>query len=196
MYLKIHRRHKEAIDDISPIARKVIFWSFVSLLCIYGDIYVGTAETTEITNNTVTLFGIQFFGITKEKFWYFLLTLNLYHAVKFSFSVLKVIIIADSWAAFKDIFLVAKFDRGISEAEVDLIDKKLKSGDMSGKTNVEGGKMELTDPERKAENQRELLLMMKRYNIMGLLEYFFSPIIFPAILGLWALVMLVIQVFC
>ena len=196
MDLKKHGRHKEAIGDISPIARKVIFWSFVSLLFIYGDIYVGTAETTEITNNTVTLFGMQFFGITKEKFWYFLITLNLYHAVKFSFSVLKIIIIADSWAALKDTLSVKKSDRHDSEYEIESIDKKLQSGEMSGKTNLEGGRMEFTDPKREAENQRELLLMMKRYNIMGFLEYFFSPIIFPASLSLWALIMLVIQVFC
>ena len=196
MDLKKHGRHKEAIGDISPIARKVIFWSFVSLLFIYGDIYVGTAETTEITNNTVTLFGIQFFGITKEKFWYFLITLNLYHAVKFSFSVLKIIIIADSWAALKDTLSVKESDRHDSEDEIESIDKKLQSDEMSGKTNLEGGRMEFTDPKREAENQRELLLMMKRYNIMGFLEYFFSPIIFPASLSLWALIMLVIQVFC
>ena len=196
MNMEKHRRHKESIGNVSPFARKLIFWSFVALFCIYGDIYVGTTEKTETTDNMVTLFGIGFFGITKEKFWYFLLALNLYLTVKFAFSVLKIIIIADSWTAFKDTLLVAKFDKGVSEAEIELIDKKLKSGDMSGKTNLDGGKMEFTDPEREAGNQRELLLMMKRYNIMGFLEYFFSPIIFPAILSLWALVMLVIQVFC
>ena len=186
MNMEKHRKHKESIGNVSPFARKLIFWSFVSLFCIYGDIYVGTTEKTEATDNMVTLFGIGFFGITKEKFWYFLLTLNLYHSVNFTFSILKVIIIADSWTAFKDTLLVTKFDRGVSEAEIELIDEKLKYDDMHGKTNFG----------QEAGNERELLLMMKRYNIMGFLEYFFSPIIFPAILSLWALVMLVIQVFC
>ena len=202
MNMEKHRRYKEAIGNVSPFARKVIFWSFVSLFCIHFDIYVGTAETTEAVNSMVTFFGIHFFGITKEKFWYFLLMLNLYHVVRFSFSVLKSIIIADSWTVFKNTLLVTEFDRGVSEAEIDSIDEKTKSGNMSGGIFIKKGEIKSTDPRRVAEkqrellNQREFLLMMRRYNIMGFLEYFFSPIIFPAILSLWALLMLTIQVFC
>ena len=197
MNMEKHRKHKESIEDVFPFSRKIIFWSSVSLFCIYGGIYVGTEEIAGNMNNMTTLFGVQFFGVTENKFWYFLLIINIYYAIKFAFSVVRTVIVADSWSVFKDIISTTDFDRGMSEAKIHIIEKDIKSrSHMGGITKIDGGKMELSDPETKSENERELLLLMKYYHGMGLLEYFFAPIIFPACLSLWTLTMLVIQVLC
>lgn len=193
MNMKRHRRHKEAIENVSPLSWKVIFWSSVALFCIYGGIYVGTEGTTVNTNNVTTLFGVQFFGITEKNFWCFLLIVNIYYAIKFSFSIVKVTMVAKSWSVFKDITSTTDSDRDSSKAEIDSIES---SDHMGGKVNLDGGRMELSDPEKRSENKRELLLFMKYYHGMGLLEYFFAPIFFPAFLSIWASIMLVIQVFC
>ena len=44
-------------------------------------------------------------------------------------------------------------------------------------------------------DKREVWLFMMKYRLMGFLEYFFAPIVFPIILSIWALCMLAMEVF-
>ena len=44
-------------------------------------------------------------------------------------------------------------------------------------------------------DNREMWLFMMKYRVMGFLEYFFAPIMFPTILAFWALFMLAMEVF-
>ena len=182
------RRHKDAIGRIYPFARKVVFWSFASLFIICGDISIKDADAS------AALFGIHISNFTQKKFLFILLILTVYYGVKFIFSVIRNGIIANSWSVFKNNICTTGFDKGRSEAEIHQIERNINS--TSGKiTHIDGGSVKLSDPRARDEDKRELLLLMKRYNIVGFLEYFFAPIIFPALLFLCALAMLVIEVF-
>ena len=41
----------------------------------------------------------------------------------------------------------------------------------------------------------ETWLFMMKFRLMGFLEYFFAPIIFPTVLALWALFVLAMEVY-
>ena len=217
---KYIKRHEKALREISPVARRVILFSSVSLFCTYGDMYIGTESVntgmenanagtenanagTENANASITLFGIQIFGITQTKFLLLLLIMNIYLLIRFVFSVIKNIVIANSFSLFKDVIGIGNLDKYNEELNR-IISEEMTSdliGDMKSKDHADSEidanrkDEELTNLEEKTENKREILLMMK-HNILGLLEYFVAPIIFPAILSLWASIMLVIQVFC
>ena len=102
--------------------------------------------------------------------------------------------LANSWMAFKDIVFKQKFDNNEIENQIDKIDQNIESNNQKGTTNIDGGNMTFTDPTKIDEEKREILLFRK-HPIIGFLEYF-TPMIFPACLGLWALIQLAAQVWC
>ena len=176
-------RHKANIDRARPYVRMVIFWSSISLFYIFSDIHVGTANGLGDENNGTLIWGIRIFGVTEQKFLYFLLIVNFYHGIKFAFVIIRISIISNSWVAFRSLGWKT-FDRNFEGAKIEKIEDSIESNENT----------DPTDPERQSnENRRETLLLMIRYYIMGLVEYFVAPIILPAILILWALTVLVFE---
>ena len=196
---KYIKRHEKSLKEVFPFARKVILFSFVSLFCIFGDMYIGT----ENANTSITLFGLQIFGITQKKFLLLLLIMNIYFFARFAFSVIKNIIIANSFSLFKDVIGIGNLDRyneelnrmALEEMTSELIGNIKSEDHADSEIDANRENQEITNLEEETENKREILLMMK-YNVLGFLEYFFAPIFCPTILGLCALIMLVKQVFC
>ena len=179
-----------------PSARKVILFSYIALFCIYGDMYIGTGSG----NNSVTLFGVQIFGITQKNFWIFLFIANIYCASIFMYFVIRSGKIAGSWSLFIDItFKRLNF---YSRSYITIFRRFLEKSIIKSKnpfheeTNMDDETLVSKELEQISEDQRENLLLIGDHRVLGFLEYFFAPIIFPASLSLWALIMLVIQVFC
>ena len=182
------KRHNDAVGKIYPYARKVIFWSFISIFIICGDISIRDA------NVSATLFGVQISNFTQKKLLFILLVMTIYCGTKFAFSVVRNGIIANSWSVFKNNIFTTDFDKGCSDAEIQQIEQNINSI-KGGTTHLDGGSIDLSDPKKEHEDKRKLLLLMKRYNIIGFIEYFFAPIIFPTFLLLWASIILVKEVF-
>ena len=164
-------------EDIRRTRKATIFWSFISILYIYGDLHVNTIKTTGGVSGGATPWGIQIGGVTAEKFLIFLLVITLYYAFQFFFSALKVSMKYKVYRLIHYILTMPGEAVGWEEGGLEI------HADKSGK-----------DSEYDLKHERWLFMYKNR--VVGFLEHFFAPIIFPALLSLWAVVSLGIKVFC
>ena len=180
--IEVYKNHVE--EDVNRRTRRaLVLWSFIPILYICGDLHlnIGTAKIS----------GIPVDGITEEKFLYFLFIMILYFIIKFALYVVKVI------------FMIrAERDMNICEFFVHFRSMKDRTGNSSrkdlrkkfkGNISVHESNMPL-DP--KFERRYHTWLFVHRHNIIGFIDCFFGPIIFPACLGLWAFAILVFRILC
>ena len=201
---KCMKYHKKSIANSRPQSRLVIFWSFVSLFYIYGDISIGTRGNQNNSVNEVVVWGIPFFGITEITFLQFISIVTLYYLFKLIFSIVRVHILCNSLMAFKELISLSGYDIRREKHE-----KRYRSPErpvgislsVSSGENPQSFDPQSTNPQitqKKDEeyiDNREMWLFMMKYRLMGFLEYFFAPILFPTILALWALFVLAMEVF-
>ena len=174
-------------DERNRRTRKIsVFWSFISIFYVHSDLHLNITEIAEGTRGIVTPWGIPITGVTEEKFLHFLFIMVLYFIIKFVFSMIKI---------NKDTNIVNIFMHFLS---VDDFSVGLQTGDGSRKEIIQQFKMARLsedDPDNNyIERRRYTWLFIYRYRIIGFLDYFFTPILFPAILGFWALIVLAIRV--
>ena len=188
------KHHKKSVVYVHPQSRLIILWSFVSLFYIYGDISIGIREDQHNSANEVVVWGIPFVGITETTFIYFIFIMTIYFFMKFIFSIIRMHISCNSWMAFKEMISLSDYDVGWKEGE-----ERYKSPEppvgISFSVHSEGSPRVTEKKDEEYTDNREMWLFMMRYRLMGFLEYFFAPIIFPAVLAFWALFMLAMEVF-
>ena len=193
------KHHKKSIANTRPKPRLIVFWSFVSLFYVYGDISIGNRGNQDNSVNEVVVWGVPFIGIAETTVLSFVFILILYHFLKLMFSIVRVHILCNSLMAFKEFISLSGYDTGWNEHEERYGNHERLVG-ISLSVRSERG-LRVTDPrstERKDEeyiDNREMWLFMMKYRLMGFLEYFFAPIVFPIVLAFWALFVLAMEVF-
>ena len=188
------KHHKKSIISSRPRSRLAVFWSFVSLFYIYGDISIGNREYQNDTVNEVVVWGIPFVGITETTFLSIVFIMTLYSSLKSMFSIIRVHILCNSLMAFKEMISLSGFDIGWKEHEERYQTPEPPVGISFSGHSERGPQITEKKDERYIDN-REVWLFMIKYRLMGFLEYFFAPIIFPTILAFWALCILAMEVF-
>ena len=188
------KHHKKSIINTRPQSRLSVFWSFVSLFYIYGDISIGIRDNQTDTVSEVVVWGIPFVGITETTFLSIVFIMTLYYSLKSIFSIIRVHIFCNSLMAFKEVISLSSFDIGWKGHEQTYRNLKAPVGiSLSG--HLEGNPQITERKDEEYVDKREVWLFMMEYRLMGFLEYFFAPIIFPSILAFWALCMLAMEVF-
>ena len=175
-------------EDVNRRTRRaLVLWSFIPILYICGDLHLNIGTT----NKMAKFLGIPVDGITEDKFLWFLLIMVFYFIIKFILYVVKIIFMIK---AERDMNICEFFmhfwsmkDRTGNNSRKDLREK------FKGNISVHESNMPL-DP--KFERRYHTWLFVHHHNIIGFIDYFFGPIIFPACLGLWAFVILVFRILC
>ena len=171
--------------------RALVFWSFIPILYLHGDLRLNIATTTTNSGETAKFWGIPVDGITEDKFLCFLFIMILYFIVKFVFYVVKIIPM-----------MKTKKDTNICKIFVHFLSLKDRTGNGSRKELREKFRENIsvhesnTPFDSKFESRYHTWLFVHRYYIIGFIDYLFSPIIFPALLGLWAFAILVVRILC
>ena len=159
-------------ESIRRTRKATIFWSFISILYIYGDLHVNTIKTT----GGAAPWGIQIGGVTAEKFLIFLFIITLYYIFQLFFSIVKISMKYKVYRLIHYILTMPGEGVGWEEAGLEI------HAENSGK-------------DSNYDLKHERWLFMYKNRVVGLLEHFFAPIIFPVLLSLWALVSLGVKVF-
>ena len=200
-YIKDHdseyecmKHHKKSIISTRPQSRLAVFWSFVSLFYIYGDISIGIRDNQTDTVSEVVVWGIPFVGITETTFLSIVFIMTLYYSLKSIFSIIRVHILCNSLMAFKEMISLASFGIGWKEYGQTYRNPKAPVGN-SFSGHLEGNPWITERKDEEYIDKREVWLFMMKFRLMGFLEYFFAPIVFPIILSIWALCMLAMEVF-
>ena len=182
-YIELHdpkywhlKTHKKSIGDTRQSSKRTVLWSSASLFYIYGDITIGTNGSQQDTGSEAVVWGIPFIGITEMTFESLIFIMTLYFFVKTIFSIIRVHIICDSWMAFKEMLSLSDRDVDRNEAMLQEYEHRSKNDDEN-------------------KHNLETWLFMMKFRLMGFLEYFFAPIIFPTVLAFWALFVLAMEVF-
>lgn len=163
-------------ENVRRTRKATIFWSFISIFYIYGDLHVYTIKATGGMGGSVTPWGIRIGGLTEEKFMAFLFIMALFYAFQFFFFVLKVYMKYEVYRLIHYVLTMPGEAEGWERAELENHARD------SGKD----GEYDL---------KHERLLFMHKHRVVGLLEHFFAPIFFPALLSLWAVSRVGIEVF-
>ena len=182
--IELYKAHVE--EETNRRTRKIsVFWSFISIFYVHSDLHLNITEIAEDTRG-ITPWGVPIAGITEEKFLHFLFIMVLYFIIKFFFSMIKI---------NRDTNIANIFMHFLS---VDGFSVGLQTGDGSRKEIIQrfkAARLSKDDPDNNyIERRRYTWLFIYRYRIIGFLDYFFTPIFFPAILGFWALIVLAIRV--
>ena len=172
---KILEGHRKEIDGVQKSARQTLFWSFVSLFYILGNMHIGVRETHQNTDGEISVWGIPIFGISEKTFLTFLLIMTSYRAIIFLFLILKIHMVGNLLLALKEIICASQYDAAWKEARLE--------------------ENSVTETDEEYRRNRDVWLFMMDHRFMGMLEYFFAPILFPALLSLAALVMLATRVY-
>ena len=180
--IEIYKKHVD--EEPNRRTRKsAILWSSISIFYTLGDLHLNVADTGNEGKGYAVAWGIPITGITEDKLLIFLLIVSSYFLAKFFFFVLKlhrqfkiIQILNCFWSLRKDKFTVM-FHTPTQGSYVDF-QRKISP-----------------EPIYKHRNTYDTWLFMYHYRIVGLLEYFFAPLIFPAILGICAIVTLAVELF-
>ena len=180
------RNHMENIGLARRSAKLVVFWSFISLCYIFGDLQV--VQETAGADSVTTLWGIRLSGITGEKAVILLFILTLYFFIRFLFDIIRISLLSSSYQALKDMIAIDFRGKGVHWQEIELSELAREEVLGEGQSDVTQSQVERLTP---VERWR----LMARYGAMGLIltlmELFFGPIAFPAVLGLSAIIMLI-----
>ena len=164
--------HKDKIGNARRSSRIVVLWSFISLFYIHGGMRIGTEEAYQKASEAVVVWGIPVIGITERVFLFFLLIVILYFTINFAFVTIRIHLAANSWLALKEILCISDHDKGYFDASA-----------------------QLDHANENIARESEFALLMVQHPVMGFLEYLFAPILFPAILSLWAIIVLLVRAF-
>lgn len=187
------KHHKKNIGSARRSGRLVVFWSFVSVFYIYGDISIGIQDPQKNLNEEVIVWGIPFLGVTEKTFLSFLCILVLYYSINLLFVIMRVHIISNSILALKEIVCLSKYSTGWVEHDVGYENPEPPVGISFSVTSGGGHKVSEKRDDEYAE-KREMWLFMMKYRTMGFFEYFLAPIIFPIAISSWALSALLAKV--
>jgi len=162
------RKHMMNIGITRRSGKLVVFWSFVSLCYIFGDLQIDP-------ENEIVVWGIKLLGVTNQKIVILLAIINVYFLMNFIFIVIRVCLTSNSIVALIDMISMNR------EEKIRAQDKILNWKDYD-------------DDDPAKEKRREISSMMIKFRYMGALEYFFAPIIFPSLLGFLAITMLLYEI--
>ena len=157
------KNHRKEIESVYQSARRTMFWSFVSLFYIFGNMHIGVREAYQNAGGEMIVWGIPILGISEKTFLSFLLIMTLYRAVIFLFVVVKIHIIGNLLLALKEIICVSQHDPAWNEFD-------MKTGFSDGTP--------VTEKDEEYRGKRDVWLFMMRHRFMGMLEYFLAPIFF------------------
>ena len=183
------------------IRRVSIFWSSISIFYIHSDLHLNIATTAEGVQGIATPWGIPVAGITEEKFLVLLFILTLYFMIKFLFFVLKAHRKSNIYIIFRHFYSVGDDTKSFHTGGGSYFDlkyqrtfeKSIPSVVLGEPTTEQSANDDYSDS--KLRQRYDTWLFMYHYRFVGFLEYFFAPIIFPASVGLWALIQLAAQVY-
>lgn len=164
-------------ESIRRIRKATIFWSFISILYIFGDLHVNAIKATGGMSGGVTPWGIQISGVTTEKFLMFLLIVTAYYSFQLFFSTVKVFMKYRVCRLVHYLLTMPGEDVGREKAGLEI---------HAAKSGIDSN----------YDRKHERWLFMYKNRVVGFLEHFFAPIIFPVLLSLWAVTSLGIKVLC
>ena len=197
--IEMYKKHMD--DEPNRRTRKfTILWSSISIFYILGDLHLNVADTGNEEKGNAIAWGIPITGITEDKLLIFLLIMSLYFLAKFVFSIIKLhrqLIITQLfdhfWSLRKDEF--TKGSHTDSQGSYLAFQRNETTKEKNRPfPRIVGSEIDLSISENK--NKFDTWLFMYHYSVVGLLEYFFAPVIFPAILGICAIVTLAVELIC
>ena len=182
--------------------RITVFWSSVSIFYIHGDLHLNIATTAEAVNGTATPWGIPIAGITEAKFLVVLSILTLYFITKFAFFVIKAHRKVNIWLIVKRLCSVDEHTKSFHTGMGSFFDlKQNRTFEKAIPRAILGDRAtrKSTDDDYSDSQLRQRYdtwLFMYHYRIVGSLEYVFAPLIFPALLSIYAISVLAVELFC
>ena len=199
--IEMYKKHVD--DEPNRRTRKfAILWSSISIFYTLGDLHLNVADTYNEDKGNAIAWGIPITGITEDKLLIFLLIISFYFLAKFLFSIIKIhrqLIITQLfghfWSLRKD-ELTRGFHTYTQGSYVDF--QRSESTKEKNQFQTMGGvvKPGRTDKSISGNKSKfDTWLFMYHYWVVGLLDYFFAPVLFPLILGICAIVTLAVELF-
>ncbi len=208
--IEIYKVHVD--DDLNRRDRKLtILWSFISIFYVLGDLGLNVAHTGNEEEVGAIVRGILITGITESKLLIFLIIILTYFMVKFIFSTWKLHrqlngtrLLKHFWTSRKGEFTQPSyFELHFSEPLSKSISEDILKDTAKPKQPSDESSKDIAEPKQPSDEsisanrkRYDIQLFMYYYRIVGSLEYIFAPLIFPALLGVCAIVLLAVKLFC
>ena len=198
--IEIYKIHVN--DERNRRTRKLtILWSSVSIFYILGDLHLNVTNTGNEDEGNAIAWGIPITGITEEKLLIFLFIISLYFLAKFFFSIVKlnrqlnlIYLFNHFWSLGKN---EHRMDSHTSTQESYVGFQRDSKGSIG--FSIIDGKFKPSQPKDESisgnKDRYDTWLFMYHYRVIGSLEYIFAPVLFPSILGIYAIVNLAIELF-